>query len=171
MAQQFLMHRKKGTIYPYNPETAKNPNVVLYDPAKAKIRLMATRQMIEDTKAALTPQQQAAHSENIAEIAKGAKELAAAQNELEALHELPLQDTPPDQAEEDKSPEQAEKSRKAELIENDEHIKQIKAMKREKDVAKYLAREFGELVDGKETLETLKDKALNLRAGRILEGD
>jgi hypothetical protein len=169
--ERYLMHKKKGTIYPYNPVTAQNPNLVLYDPAKAKIRIEATREMLKDAQAALTPEQQAAHSAKVSDIASDAKELAALNNALDKLHEDPLRD-PVDAAEAAKTAEQVEADPKAELVEADDQIKGIKAMTIEKDVAKYIAREFGEKLDVKMfTLAELKDRALNLRAQRVLAGD
>jgi hypothetical protein len=177
---EYFMHKKKGTLYPRPLDqdqavaVASNTNIVRFPADKAKVRIEATKEMIRNVEAVLSPEQQTAHKNTVAEMQADAREIVRLEQTLESLHERPLPESPEDDdgSQGNKTPQQLETERMAELLDADPHIQQIKAMKKPKDVARYIAREFGETVDpDKVPLNELRDMALNMRAKRIIGGE
>ncbi len=170
---EYLRQLKTGRIYIKRPGIAVRTDMVPFDPDKARRRIEANRQIIEDAKKAQTPEEIAAHSKETSEAIALAQTLTESEKAISDMHE---QNFNPDLGSSEtmgsKSPADLELERRAAVLEADDEIQAIKAMKTAGDVANYIRREYGEKADARsEDVEALKDKALNLRAKRIFEAD
>lgn len=169
--QRYLRQLKTGRLYPWNTGIAARKDMVPFDPEKAKRRIDANRQIIEDAKASVSPEAIQTHQQETSEAARLAALQTQTEQEIERLREQQLPTEPDGDVEpHSRTPEQAHAQSLAEKIETDEMIQQIKGMRTKEDVAKFLLREFGENLDPETSkLAELKDRALNLQAQRVLE--
>lgn len=175
MATRYLRQLKTGRIYIVPNNLDQHPGITLrkdmvpFDPEKARKRIEANKQIIEDAKSERDPKAQEEHAKKVADLAALAKDLTATENMIDDLREENLRQEL-DLKEPPKTTAEMEAERRANIVESDEDIKTIKGMRKVETVAKYIEKEFGEDIPVGISLEAIKDLALDLRAKRIFEG-
>jgi len=134
-----LIQEKTGRLYPFRPGIAKRKDMSIFDPEKAQRRIEANLEILKDAKVTQSPESQAKHSADVAELQKVAQELTATENAIDATHQAPAKELG-EHANDPQNPTQEEKEAEArkDKINKDEQVVAIKGMKTGAELAKYI---------------------------------
>uniref|UniRef100_A0A6M3XRZ2 Uncharacterized protein n=1 Tax=viral metagenome TaxID=1070528 RepID=A0A6M3XRZ2_9ZZZZ len=178
---KYLRQTGSGHIYHWTPALAKRPDMVPYDEETARIRMEQLQRRLAEIKARKEAGEKVtAGNPNITMIEQ-AKELANLETEVERLeNEERVADEAKAMEEalgkgdvkaEGKTltAEEIEAEAKEKKIETDPQVRAIRAMDSTDDIEAYMLQEFGENIDKRRSLKSLKEYAEMKRIDRMFE--
>jgi len=167
--EKYLRQKATGRIYAWTKKLSERDDMVECSTEVVKNRIAAMKERIAMAKDELENAQPISR-----QLEEDSKLLRQLEEEYAEVQEKIAEKRKPEEEEvpEDEKPETEEELLKAE-IEKDPEIIKIKDMTDIKDIVIYIKSEYGEKIDLRklkpEDIESVREKALELRAARIME--
>lgn len=175
----FLIQDKTGRIYQETPQLLIRHDMRPYNPAKARARIEALQRrldILEEQKASKTyiPDISEESTEDARTIANLEEAIRVREKEIAdaMIDEKIKDDTRKPISEKQPTIEELEEMKRKRVIDDDEEIQKIRALRNSTQVAEHILIEYGETISIKgKSLQEMKDIAEDFRVKRIFEGD